>query len=128
MWGRALLHGQQYLVRMVRPVIDGGSVYLEALSPASLIFQLPVVNPPQRSVSSLELIKGNSAPCITGSVGALRDLRHTKHMLRLLLYPLVAAHGGDAQDVEFVRLQEDQDGLLVAGAGTTEPQGQRDAS
>ena len=38
-------------------------------------------------------------------------------MLGLFLHPLVAADGGDAEDVKFVRLQENQDGLLVAGAG-----------
>ena len=38
-------------------------------------------------------------------------------MLGFFFHPLVAADGGDAEDIELVRLQEDEDGLLVAGAG-----------
>jgi hypothetical protein len=38
-------------------------------------------------------------------------------VLGFFLDPLIAADGGDAKDIEFLGLQEDQDGLLIAGAG-----------
>jgi hypothetical protein len=40
-------------------------------------------------------------------------------VLRLFSDPLIAADGGDAEDVELLGLQKDQDGLLIAGARAT---------
>jgi len=38
-------------------------------------------------------------------------------VLRLFFYPLIAADGSDAEDIELFRLEEDEQRLLVAGAG-----------
>ena len=38
-------------------------------------------------------------------------------MLRFFLHPLIAADGGDAKNVKLLRLQENKQRLLVAGAG-----------
>jgi hypothetical protein len=38
-------------------------------------------------------------------------------MLGFFLNPLVAADRGDAEDVKFIRLKENKDSLLIAGAG-----------
>ena len=70
----------------------------------------------QRSVSSLELSNGNSAPCDDGNVGAIGDLQQAQDMLRLFLDPLIAADSRDPEYVKFLGLQEHQDGLLIAGA------------
>ena len=45
------------------------------------------------------------------------DLQHAQDVLGFFLHPLVAADGGDAENIELVRLQEDEEGLLVARAG-----------
>src|SRR5258708_37947488 len=86
------------------------------LGPASLVFQLAVNSLPalgfflgveQRELSALNY----------WNVGTLRNLGHTQDVLGLFFYPLVPADRGDAEHVEFVRLQENQQGLLVAGSG-----------
>src|SRR6266436_8488948 len=97
-------------------VINGGAVSFEALRPASLVCQLAVQTFPALGFF-LGIEQGKFSTLDYGNVRALRNLHHTKRMLGLFLHPLVAADGGDAENVEFVRLQKNQDGLLVAGAG-----------
>ena len=89
---------------------------LEVFGPASLVFELAVQSFPalglffgveQRKVGALD----------NGDVGASGNLEQAQHMLRLFLHPLIAADGGDAEDIKFLRLQEDEQGLLIAGAG-----------
>src|SRR4029077_5126328 len=115
--GRALLHGWNNVGGVVGLLIDSGAVSFEALRPATLVFQLPVQRFPALGFF-LGIEQGKFSTLDYRNVRALRNLRHTKRMLGLFLHPLIAAHGGDAEDVEFVRLQKNQDGLLVAGAGT----------
>ncbi len=113
---RAFLHGRNDVGSVIGLVVDGGAVGFEAVGPASLVFQLAVQSFPalgfflgveQREFGTLD----------HRNVGALGNLQHAQHVLGLFLHPLVAADRGDAEDVKLVRLQEDQKGLLVAGAG-----------
>ena len=46
------------------------------------------------------------------------DLRHAKNVLSLFFDPLIAADCGNTENFELVRLQENQNCLLVARAGT----------
>ena len=47
------------------------------------------------------------------------NFQHAQRVLGLFFDPLVAADSGDAEHVKFVGLEEDQDRLLVTGAGAT---------
>src|SRR5207244_12836765 len=96
----------------------GGAVRVKPLGPAALVFQFSgerfrslglVFGIQQREFSSLD----------DGIVRSVGGLEHAQDMLCLFPYPLVAADGGDPEDVKLFRLQEDQDGLLIAGARAT---------
>ena len=47
-----------------------------------------------------------------------RNLQHAQHVLGFFFHPLVAADRGDTENVKLVRLEKNQNGLLVAGSGT----------
>ena len=51
------------------------------------------------------------------NIGSLRNLRHPKDVLRLFFHPLVATDSSDAENIKPVRLQENENGLLIAGTG-----------
>ena len=84
--------------------------------PASLVFELAVERFPALGFF-LGIEQGKLGALDDRDVGAAGNFYQTQDVLGLFLHPLVAADGGDAEDVELFRLQEDQDGLLVAGAG-----------
>ena len=49
-------------------------------------------------------------------VGAIGNLQQAQHVLRFFLDPLISADGSDAEHVKLLRLQKDEDSLLVAGS------------
>ena len=112
---RAFFHRRNDIGGVVRLVIDGGAVGFEMLSPAALVFQLAVHGFPALGLF-LGVEERELGALDHGNIGAARDLEHAQDVLGLFLYPLVATDGGDAKNVKFVGLQENQKGLLVAGA------------
>ena len=114
--GRAFLHRRNDVGRVVGLVVDGGAIGFESVSPASLVFKLAVQGFPALGFF-LGIEQGEFGALDHRDVGALGNLQHAQHVLRLFFHPLVAADRGDAENVKFVRLQENQNGLLVAGSG-----------
>jgi len=53
-----------------------------------------------------------------GDVGASDDLEETESAGDFLVAPLVAGDYGDAEDFDFGGLEEDEEGLHIAAAGT----------
>src|SRR6266478_901060 len=86
-------------------------------APTAFIAELPVESLPafrlflgiqQRELRALR----------DGNISAARDFKQSQRALRFFLYPLIAAYGGNAQNVKLIRLEENQDGLHV-GCGRT---------
>ncbi len=109
-------HGRDYIGRVVRLVVDGGAVGAKALRPGALVLKLAVDRFPALGfflgIEQRELRALNH-----GNVGALGDFQHAQRVLGLFFHPLIAADGGDAQDVKFLGLEKDKKGLLIAGTG-----------
>ncbi len=88
----------------------------EPVGPASLVFQLAVERFPALGFF-LGIEQGEFGALDHRNIGAPGNFRHAQDVLGFFFHPLVAADGGDAEDFKLVRLQENQNGLLVAGAG-----------
>src|SRR3984893_5192639 len=101
---------------MVGLVVDCGPIRLKPVSPASLVFQLAV-----KSLPALGLFLGIKQKELGSldheDICSPSDFQQAQDVLRLFLHPLVAADGGDAEHVKLLRLEEDENGLLVAGTG-----------
>ena len=85
------------------------------IRPAAFVFELPV-----RSFPTFGFFFGIQqrvyGALIHGDAGVIGNLKQSEHMLRFFLHPLIAADRSDAEDVEFLGLKKDKDGLLVAGS------------
>ena len=112
---RALLHGRDNIGRVIRLVINRGAIGCEVLRPTPFVFELAVKRFPALTLF-LGVEQRKFGALIHRDIRAPGNLQQAQHVLSLFLYPLIAANGGDAKHVKSVRLQENQDGLLVARA------------
>jgi hypothetical protein len=85
---------------------------LEKIAPAALVAELPVESFPALGLF-LGIQQRELRALHDGNVSAARDFKQPQRALRFFLYPLIAAYGGDAQNVELVRLEKNQYGLHV---------------
>src|ERR1700688_49537 len=114
--GLDLGHGRHDIGLMIRLPEFGRPVGFK-VRPAALVLELSVQSFPALGFF-LAVEQRIDGSLIYRNIGAVGDLEKTQHMLRFLLYPLIAADRGDAEDIKFLRLKEDENRLLVAGSRT----------
>ena len=112
----ALGHGRHDIGRVIRHFVDRRALRLKAIGPRALVFKFAVHGLPTLALF-LGVEEGELCSFVHRDIGAAGDLQESQDVLRLFLHPLIAADGGDAEDVELLRLQEYENGLLVAGSG-----------
>src|SRR5207245_676509 len=99
---------------LMRLVIKRGAIGYEVIRPTPFVFELSVKGFPAFSLF-LGIEQRKLGALIHPDIRAPGNLQQAQHVLSLFLNPLIAANGGDAKHVKSVRLQENENGLLVAG-------------
>src|SRR5215469_16544283 len=110
--------GRNDLGIVIWHLVNDRAVGFELVRPRALIFELAV-----ESFPALGLLFGvdqrKFGTLINRNISAISNLEQAQDVLRLFFDPLISADRRDTENVKLLRLEKNQDGLLIAGTRTT---------